>query len=97
VIDHLKLPLAHFLPFTGQRLHEMPGYGGQLFGRPYIETFTETERVHSALCYDHTAASGRWQPSQLPPGQALGRPAPLFKKLDEDTAEAELARLQANE
>ena len=95
MIDNLKLLLAPFLPFTGQRLHEMLGYKGQLFGRPYVETFTETERAHAALCYDNSAASGRWEPSQLPPGQALQRPAPLFKKLDDDTAEMELARLQA--
>jgi methionyl-tRNA synthetase len=36
---------------------------------------------------------GKWQPSQLSPGQALREPAPLFKKLDDDTAEKELARL----
>jgi hypothetical protein len=50
---------------------------------------------HAALCYDSNRATGRCKPSQLPPGQALQRPSPLFKKLDDDTAEKELARLQA--
>jgi len=93
VIDNLKMLLAPFLPFTGQRLHEMLGYDGQLFGRQYIETFTEATRSHEALCYDGSQAMGKWQPSQLPAGQALRQPAPLFKKLDDDTVEKELARL----
>lgn len=93
VIDNLKVLLAPFLPFSSQRLHEMLGYQGQLFGRQYTQTFTERERSHQALCYDASQASGRWQPSQLPPGQALRQPEALFKKLDDDTAEKELARL----
>jgi len=93
VIDNLKILLAPFLPFTSQRLHEMLGYAGQLFGRQYTQVFTERERSHMALCYDASQASGTWQPSQLPPGQVLRQPEALFKKLDDDTAEKELARL----
>jgi len=93
VIDNLKILLAPVLPFTGQRLHEMLGYDGQLFGRQYVQAFHESTRAHIALCYDGSRAIGKWQPSQLPPGQALREPAPLFKKLDDDTAEKELARL----
>ena len=93
VIDNLKTLFSPFLPFTSQRLHEMLGYEGRLFGRQYTQTFTETERSHTALCYDGSQAIGRWEPSRLPPGQKLQRPSPLFKKLDDDTAEKELARL----
>ena len=93
VIDNLKMLLAPFLPFTSQRLHDMLGYQGQLFGRQYTETFTESGRSHVALCYDDSEAIGKWEPSQLPVGQELQRPLPLFKKLDEDVAEVELAQL----
>jgi methionyl-tRNA synthetase len=93
VIDNLKTLFAPFLPFTSQRLHEMLGYEGQLFGRQYTQTFTEAERSHVALRYDNSQAIGRWEPSQLPAGQKLQRPSPLFKKLDEDIVEEELARL----
>jgi len=96
VIDNLKVLFAPFLPFTSQRLHEMLGYQGQLFGRQYTETFSETERSHVALCYDDSQSIGRWEPSQLPAGQVLQRPSPLFKKLDEDIAEKELARLMGD-
>jgi methionyl-tRNA synthetase len=93
VIDNLKVLFAPFLPFTSQRLHEMLGYRGQLFGHQYTQTFDEVEQSHIALRYDDSEALGRWEPSQLPAGQDLQRPSPLFRKLDEDIAEAELARL----
>jgi methionyl-tRNA synthetase len=93
VIDNLKVIFAPFLPFTSQRLHEMLGYQGQLFGRQYTQSFTETERSHAALFYDGRQAVGKWEPSELPIGQQLKRPSPLFRKLDEDVAEEELARL----
>jgi methionyl-tRNA synthetase len=93
-IDSLKVLFAPFLPFSSQRLHEYLGYEGTLFGRSTIATFEETGgRVHEALCYDASAATGAWQPSQLPPGQALRQPSPLFKKLDESVIAEEQARL----
>jgi methionyl-tRNA synthetase len=93
VIDNLKVLLAPYLPFSCQRLHEMLGYQGQLFGRQYTQTFAETRRSHTALCYDASQATGKWQSSQLPAGQRLRQPSALFKKLDDDTVEKELARL----
>jgi methionyl-tRNA synthetase len=92
-IDNLKVLFSPFLPFTSQRLHQILGNQGQLFGRQYTQTFEESERSHTALCYDSSQAIGRWEPSQLPVGQKLQRPSPLFRKLDEDIAEEELARL----
>jgi methionyl-tRNA synthetase len=35
-----------------------------------------------------------WAVSELPAGQALREPAPLFKKLDESVVEEEYARLE---
>ena len=45
------------------------------------------------LTYVHIVATGTWTKSELPPGQALRQPAPLFKKLDESVIEEEYARL----
>jgi methionyl-tRNA synthetase len=45
------------------------------------------------LCYDNSQAVGRWEPSQLAPGQTLREPAPLFKKLEPEVAEQEIQRL----
>jgi methionyl-tRNA synthetase len=56
---------------------------------------TETAREHVALCYDNSQAMGRWQPTKLAAGQALRQPAALFKKLEPEIAEQEMARLLA--
>lgn len=95
-INYLKVILSPFLPYTAQKLHEMLGFEGQLFGELNIEAFEEEARSHEALVYDGTNASGTWAPQTLPPGQVLGKPEPLFKKLDaEAVVEEELARLGA--
>jgi methionyl-tRNA synthetase len=98
VIDSLKILFAPFVPFSSEQLHQYLGYEGALFGRSYTNTFDEEGgRIHEALCYDASGATGEWKPSQLPPGQPLRQPAPLFKKLDESVAEEELSRIGAGE
>ena len=92
-IDSLKTLTNPFLPFSSQRLHELLGYEGTIVGRQYVGTFEEETRAHTALCYDGSELVGRWEPSQLPPGQALLKPTPLFKKLDAKVVEEELARM----
>ena len=93
-IDSLKVLFAPFLPFSSERLHQYLGYAGALFGRLHTTTFEEKGgRTHKALCYDPDGATGRWEPSDLPAGQALRKPEPLFKKLDESIVEEELARI----
>ena len=53
------------------------------------------QRSHIALRYDGDAATGRWEPSDLKPGQALRQPAPLFTKLEPTVAEEEVERMAA--
>ena len=102
-VDNLKTILAPILPHTAQQLHEYLGYEGQpfgsaqdrLFGTQHVVEYQEETRAHEALTYDHSGAIGTWAPSELPPGQALRQPAPLFKKLDESLIDEEYARLEA--
>jgi methionyl-tRNA synthetase len=94
VVDNLKTILAPILPHTAQQLHEYLGYEGQLFGTQHVVEYQEETRSHQALTYDHGGAVGTWAKSELPPGQALRPPAPLFKKLDESVIEEEHARLE---
>ena len=96
-VDSLKTILAPILPHTAQRLHEYLGYEGQLFGTQHVVEYQEEarqggSRSHQALTYDHSGAVGTWAKSELPAGQALREPAPLFKKLDESVIEEEYAR-----
>ncbi len=93
-VDSLKMILAPILPHTAQKLHEYLGYDGQLFGTQHVVEYEEETRSHEALTYDHSEAIGTWSPSELPPGQALRKPAPLFKKLDESLIDEEYERLE---
>jgi methionyl-tRNA synthetase len=93
-VDNLKTILAPILPQTAQKLHEYLGYEGQLFGTQQVVEYQEETRSHQVLTYDHSAAVGTWAVSELPPGQALREPGPLFKKLDESVIEEEYVRLE---
>jgi methionyl-tRNA synthetase len=92
-IDSLKVLLAPFLPFTCERLHAYLGYTRPLFGEQLVQTCSDTLGAHTVLRYLPGDANGRWEPSQLPAGQALQQPAPLFKKLDEGIVDQERSRL----
>ncbi|MBA3333457.1 MAG: methionine--tRNA ligase [Actinobacteria bacterium] len=89
-IDSLKVLLTPFLPFSSQRLHELLGYEGALAGPLELRSVTEDDgNEHVVLTGDYTAWVGAWEPSELPVGQALREPQPLFTKLDADTVVAE--------
>jgi len=92
-IDSLKVLFAPFVPFSSEALHVYFGYNGSLFGFQSIETYTEATRTHKALTYQSADATGNWAPSQLLVGQTLGKPAPLYRKLDESVVDEEMARL----
>lgn len=94
-IDSLKILFSPVLPFSSERLHVYLGYKQPLFGEQFVETQTDSLGTHEALRYRPARASGCWEPSQLQPGQALERPAPLFTKLDESIVQEERARLGA--
>ncbi len=92
-IDSLKILFAPFLPFSSEQLHGYLGYKRPLFGELSIQTYQESSKVHDALVYDDCKATGKWEPSQLLPGQLLQSPQPLFPKLDPTLIEGERARL----
>lgn len=92
-IDSLKVLFSPFLPFSSEKLHTYFGYTEPLFGEQYTENRLDNLGKHQVLRYRNGNASGRWQPSQLVPGQKLNQPAHLFRKLDESIVEEERARL----
>lgn len=93
VIDSLKILFAPFLPFSSQKLHEYLGYDTDMLGVQKAIEYQENSHKHVALTYDYGWEGDLWAPSQLAPGQELRRPKPLFRKLEEELAEEELARL----
>ncbi len=92
-INALKLFWAPILPFTSQRLHEMLGEAGTLFGDQVVETYQESTRSHIGLTYKNGLESNIWQRTDIPVGRQLPKPQPLFKKLDPSVVADELARL----
>jgi methionyl-tRNA synthetase len=94
-IDSLKVLFAPFLPFSSERLNGFLGYQAPLFGESYTETVTDTLGEHTVLRYRpvQNADLAVWKPGDLKPGTKLNQPAPLFRKLEEELAEEELARL----
>jgi methionyl-tRNA synthetase len=92
-IDSLKILFAPFLPFTCERLHTFLGYSQPLFGEQFTETQKDELGEHTVLRYKPNGAQQQWLPSQLPPGQMLEQPEPLFRKLDPSVAEEERAKL----
>jgi methionyl-tRNA synthetase len=92
-IDNLKVQLLPFLPFSCQQLHLMLGHQGVIAPMPEKVTVTADGDPHPVLTGVYATPEASWQPSQLAPGQQLGEPAPLFRKLDPELAETELARM----
>jgi methionyl-tRNA synthetase len=83
VVDSLKTLFLPFLPFSSQALHELLGYDGFIAGPLEIRSVEEEGgATHNILTGDYTSWVGSWAPSELPPGQALREPKPLFRKLD---------------
>ena len=93
VIDSLKMLFAPFLPSSSQALHQALGYESDLLGTQRTVTVQENTRKHFALVYSYDWEGDIWAPSQLPPGQSLRPPEPLFRKLEPEIVEQELARL----
>lgn len=92
-INYLKTMFAPFLPFTSERLHIYLGYKRPLFGEQYVDTVQDSLGEHIVLRYRKGKGEGSWEPSLLPAGHLLSKPAPLFKKLDPEVAAEERARL----
>ena len=83
VVDSLKTLFLPFLPFSSQALHELLGYDGFIAGPLEIRSVEEEGgATHRILTGDYTSWVGSWAPSELPPGQTLREPKPLFRKLD---------------
>lgn len=92
-IDSLKILLAPFLPFSSEKLHRLLGYNTNLFGQPTTRIVSDTLGEHTVLQYDPQSATGNWAASQLPAGQKLLEPQPLFRKLEPQIISEERARL----
>ena len=56
-----------------------------------------SQRLHHLLGFAGDVQDSGWRLSEIAPGQSFPKPEPLFSKLEESTAEEELAHLRAKE
>jgi methionyl-tRNA synthetase len=96
-VDSLKILFTPFLPHTSQQVHELLGHEGWIAGPLEFREIDEDGRKHEVLTGDYTSWVGRWEPSDLQPGQPLQEPRQLFKKLDDSVVAEELARMAADQ
>ena len=104
---HVALQLVHdantlltpFLPAAANKVYAMLGGTGTWAGMPRIETGHDTigdspEKVdYPVITGDYADDVARWESTPIVPGTPLGRPQPLFTKLDPSVVDEELARL----
>jgi methionyl-tRNA synthetase len=97
-IGCLAVLTAPFLPDSAQRLWAMLGLSGAVSTNPRLlrPTGEPDMGLNRTVVVLAAEASAPWSPPRLAPGHALGRPAPLIRKLDDAGWEAETARLLAN-
>ncbi|MGZ4346916.1 MAG: methionine--tRNA ligase [Gaiellaceae bacterium] len=93
IVDSLKVIFTPFLPFSSQKLHELLGYEGFVAGPLEFREIEEEGDRHTILTGDYSGWIRRWEPSELPAGQKLREPEPLFRKLEPTIVADELARL----
>ncbi len=94
-VDNLKLIFSPFLPFSSQVLNELLGYDDDIAGTLEFVEHDEEDDSHLVLTGNYESLRGRWRASELPIGQKLLEPRPLFRKLDPEAVVAdELRRME---
>lgn len=87
--------LAPFLPHSSQQVHEALGGTGVFQPMPRID---EVDDLDGGPGYPVITGDYRDQPpwgsTSVVPGTPVGRPSPIFRKLDESVVAEELQRLQ---
>ena len=93
--------LTPFLPESANKVYAMLGGTGTWTGMPRIDTGHDTiggseEAVdYPVITGDYADDVARWESTPIATGTPLGRPQPLFAKLDPSVVDEELARLGA--
>ncbi len=66
--------------------------GMKTLSLPYMPT--TAQQCHELLGLSGAAAERRWRREEVPAGQPLAKPSPLFKKLDESIVDEEIERMK---
>jgi methionyl-tRNA synthetase len=91
--------LAPFLPHAANRVHRVLGGDGELVPMPRAEQVDELDAGHGAGLTTYPVITGdysatpRWESRPVVVGTPVGKPTPVFTKLDPSVVDEELARL----
>ncbi len=92
--------LTPYLPESANKVYAMLGGTGTWTGMPRIDSGRDTiggseeEVEYRVITGDYADDEARWESRPIVPGTPLGRPEPLFAKLDQSVVDEELARLE---
>lgn len=99
-VGDLRTVLSPFLPHAAQAVHEAFGGTGTVSPLPRIDEVTDLDdpaRTYPIMTGDYRLGETlpAWERSPLVPGTPVGKPTPVFTKLDDAIVEEELDRLRA--
>jgi methionyl-tRNA synthetase len=97
-VSDLNLVLSPFLPHAANRVHRVLGGEGDLVPMPELREVSgldeaDRDRTYPVITGDYSATPA-WASRPVVVGTPVGRPVPVFAKLDESVVEAELERLR---
>jgi methionyl-tRNA synthetase len=94
-ISDLRTLLSPFLPFSAQTVHEVMGGTGVVSPMPRIDEVDDLDGGPSypVLTGDYSGFP-RWESVPIIPGTPIGKPVPVFTKLDTAVIDEELDRLR---
>jgi methionyl-tRNA synthetase len=93
--------LAPFLPFSANAVWTTYGGEGELMPMPRIEYVEDLDPGEGAGLHVYPVITGdysrtpRWGSRPVTVGAKVGKPTPIFTKLDPGVVDEELARLEA--
>ncbi len=93
-VTDLNLVLAPFLPFSANAVDRALGGAGEVAPMPRLEEVEDLDggAPYPIITGDYTTAPA-WRRHPIEAGRPVGRPSPVFVKLDPSLVDDELARL----
>jgi methionyl-tRNA synthetase len=90
--------LAPFLPHSANAVHRTLGGSGDFMPMPRVEEVTDLDdgRPYPVITGEYSTTPP-WAFTEVPVGAPVGKPTPIFTKLDDAVVEEELARLRGGE
>jgi methionyl-tRNA synthetase len=85
VVQDANTLLTPFLPHSAQKVHELLGGTGVWAAQPQLTEVTDLdvpEREYPVLTGDYANEQAKWASTPVEVGRPLGKPSPLFAKLD---------------